>query len=291
MTKPGDPAERPGHAAERELRALAAGTLTAEDLGRDLAVHIESCATCRAEVELRRCLAGLLADVPAGRCPEPEMLIRLADRMPLPAEDETALEGHLTACLSCASKLEGLARADRRRYPPPPSAGSVRRAVTSLVGRLRSLVVFDMPESLALTTRQAAAAASASYQAGMTAYRRGRFADACRALQRAHDQGDRTRDLDFFLGACLLRAGQTAAAAEMFALAVRRSPRLGEYRWYLAQALLSEGRGADALRQLEKAAALPGHKRADARRLAGRVAALLAHPSDRPDEPDSDAPG
>jgi len=92
-------------------------------------------------------------------------------------------------------------------------------------------------------------------------------------LRAARDEGDASRELPFYLGVCLLGRERAEEAAVELRRAVKKNARLGEDRWFLAQ--LALGRGDDALKQLKKAATLPGPFRARARELAATVEATL----------------
>jgi tetratricopeptide (TPR) repeat protein len=208
------------------------------------------------------------ARVEPGACPSDlELVLHASGRAP--EAGRRALEGHLHACARCAFETERVQRAVRAGGRPPRARRAVGTAA-GLVRALRGLVTFEMPASLALTTRSGGASV-ARFARAMRDYRAGRFARARAGLEAALAAGERPPELHFYLGACLMRGGDAEQAADRFRAAVNASPRLGEYRFYLAQALLALGRAEEAVQQLAKAAALPGTFKLRARSLARSV--------------------
>ena len=259
-----NPASATRHPSADRLRHFARGEQPADD---EVDRHLLMCADCRTEISLVDAVEDAMTGSASGRCPPPDLLVRRSVGEELAASQAAELDAHVQTCLQCADDLEALTRADggAADLPGPPSAGS--RALRALRERLRDLVRFDMPVSLAVTARSAAAATGPAIARGFEAYRAGRYDDAREALDAAYRAGDQDRDLPLFLGACLLHDGRAEQAVATLREAVRRNPRLGQHRWYLAQALLLAGDGDAALTQLDKAAALPGRYKARARKL------------------------
>lgn len=260
--------KRGGHASPQAMRDLALGR---SDDPAALA-HVDACRPCSRELALLRRLAGAVTSRGhAGPCPDALLLVRRAAGEDLGASRE-AVEAHLTECSACASDLEGLVDAGRRRLPVP---GRTPQALAEAWGRLTDLVTFDMPASVAVVTRAAVAEPAPRFDGAMEHYRAGRFGQARRGLEAAVRSGEGEPDASFFFGACLLRAGEAAAACERLREAVRRRCRLGEARWLLAQALLAADRGEEALDELVRLARGRGPRREAARRQADALRVRL----------------
>ena len=137
----------------------------------------------------------------------------------------------------------------------------------------------EMPVHLAFTARDLPAAADdRRYRTAMKHYQDGRYERARDGLRAARDGGEDTAGMWFYLGVSVLRTERPVVADNEAVAALRRavalSPQLGEYRWYLATALLLAGQTDEALGHLDRAAARTGRFRARARELAARVQAL-----------------
>jgi len=264
------------HLDEGTLWWLAAG---GEVLEARAAAHLAECATCREEVELLRHLKDAAAAErdPAGH-PGATLLVRLADGA-LPSDLAETLRQHLERCGECAREHDDLvlARSQAGPFPGPmPRGPSLVAAASALVRRLRELADFEMPLALALTPRSSAPAAGRErLEAAMSAYRDGDHARAAADLRASLAAGEAPSAARFYLGACLMREGRPGEAVRELEAAVAGSPRLGEYRWLLAQAHLAAGNGPEALEAVRAAAKLPGRHRARARALATHLAELL----------------
>jgi tetratricopeptide (TPR) repeat protein len=217
--------------------------------------------------------AALAAPGEPGKCPEAEQLVLFADGRLGRDPELRRLEHHLSRCLHCALIAEDLRHGVAAQPRARPTRVLATRVVSSLAARLRALVAFEMPVVLALTARGAArAAATPEVQKAMRAYRARRFGEARTQLRRAGaaDPGAR-----FYLGVCELEAGRAKAAVAALEDAIAVSPALGEYEWYLSQALLLDGRGNDALAHLRRASRRPGPYRSAAGALGRKLEALL----------------
>lgn len=265
---------RGAHAGEAALRALARG----EGAEGEAAEHVAACERCRRELALLRALARIMArEAPAGACPPAELLVRADAGVRLDPGEQRELRRHLTECLDCAAELEALARMrDPRAGAAEVPARAGETGIPEGLGpRLRELVAYSMPLSLAVTTRsRSQGAGREAFREAMEHYRAERYAEAIEGLRRCLEEGGARAEVSFYLGVCLLREGRSGDAVEQLEQAVRRPPRLGEYHWFLAQAYLEEGRGEEALRHLEQTTELPGPYRDRAKELSRRVEKL-----------------
>ena len=261
------------HLSDRTLADLAG---EARSAGSWIMRHLGGCTTCRSELALRRALHQVHDSTPTS-CPEPERLLLLSEGVLDASPEREQLESHILGCSMCAITAEDLWQLG------PRFRGAKRRtatatAVAGKLGRqLRQLVSFEMPAPLALTPRGGGRKAGAKiFGSAMAAYRAERYGDARELLAQALEAGESAPGLAFYLGVCALHQGDVDAAVAGLERAVRIEPGLGEYNWYLAQALLQSGRGDEALVQLRRAARKPGRYRADARRKAAELAQYLA---------------
>ena len=251
------------HPAPDSLRAAALRPEALPAIRR----HAESCIACAREIQLVRALAAARRETDAW-CPDAHELVRHADRR-LGTERSVALRRHLATCLACTAEIESLERAR-------PARGAFARVVVrDLVATLRALSLLEMPQSLALSARSTSSAGSRDLALAMGAYRRGQFETARADFERALDAGDASPECRFVLAACLRRDGRHDAAVTLLRDASRARPRLAEYRWHLAQALLSCGEAKEAMSELRVVTRLPGSRRAAARRLIARITAAL----------------
>ncbi|MEM7244146.1 MAG: zf-HC2 domain-containing protein [Acidobacteriota bacterium] len=227
--------------------------------------------------ELRRLVAEA-APQRRGDCPEAEDLVSLADGV-LADEARRRVEDHLALCTPCTGIFAGLQRVDQLglRAPGPEQA-------QGLLDRLAALVSFELPPSLAVAARGAAAVevdeATDLYRQGMELYRGGQVEEAQEMLSRAHAAGESSAELLLYLGACSLHLGWPEEARGHLVAAVQAAPKLGELRWYLAQAELLLGSGDAALEQLKAAGKLPGPQKSESKKLATELKILLASESD-----------
>ena len=213
---------------------------------------------------------------PAGgaTCPEPEELLR-GWLTAAPGRRDPRLEQHLTGCLECADEVDRLQELWASSDEPPRATPIGTERPASLVERARALVSFEMPLSYPVTARGAGAAPSTEAGAeAMAAYRDKSYATARSLLGAIRERGESTPVLDFHLGVCLMDANRLDEAIPVLEDAVRGRPQLGEYRWYLVQALLLNGAVAEGRRELTRVAALPGPYRRQARELARRLRSL-----------------
>src|SRR5690349_16089665 len=129
------------HPGEERLRALVLGAAADDTAAR----HLAHCPRCQAEVKLLRHVRRASAAGAGGSCPPPQDIARLAYALEESNPGRVALEDHVAGCLDCVLLLEGLGRADQASGPEP-----VRRPDrVGLARRLRKLVEFEMPPSLA----------------------------------------------------------------------------------------------------------------------------------------------
>jgi tetratricopeptide (TPR) repeat protein len=257
------------HADDASLRRVARGRGDAEERA-----HVEQCRACAKELELLRALGAAVAGLrPPGPCPDALDLVRFHDGHLAP-DAAQRIDAHLTACRTCAGEDEALARAEAGEFRLPIAASAFAGRAQALAEALRGLFTFEMPPSLALTMR-GAAATDPAYDDAMRQYREGAYDEARRGLEQVLSREDRP-EAAFYLGACHLKASRWEDAARALELAVQRTPRVGEYHWFLAQALLQLGEGERAAAELEKAAKVPGSRKAQAKDLARKVRATLS---------------
>ena len=243
--------------------------------------HVESCRACALEARMVGMLHALRA-AERSPCPTGEELVLLSEGMLV----DGLVTSHVACCAACARQIESLHCAGRS-VPLGHRVTSVVRQVVRAVesgsealGRtLASLALFEMPVSLALTTRSSRVPMRVDvreeFANGMRRYREGDYEAARRDLERALERGEPAPELRFFLAAILRREGRHAAAAAMLERLVAERP-LAEYRWHLAQAQLADGRGEQALDQLQRVARMPGTRRAAAKEQSRKVAEALA---------------
>lgn len=213
-------------------------------------------------------------------CPEPLRIVAYADGIEEPDREAHRLESHLTVCRACAVAVERLRRAVAGSRPPGWNPrGMATQAVeggAALLARLKSLVSFAMPLRVTFAVRASVPIRAAGYRRGMEHYEGGRYAAAAKHLESARAAGVAPPDLTFYLGVCRLHEGDAEEAARLLRDAGRRRPRVGEIRWYEAQAHLSCGRARAATLALRQAARLPGPHRERARLLLESLRASLA---------------
>lgn len=259
----------PKHIGDAELRALVAASRTPSVEHRR---HLASCHSCDSLLDFLRDAKHFHHE---NACPDAEQLTRFVDSsVGGDAAARKAVDLHLSLCLDCALEVEGLIRVAALGVAPPVATSGAKRRPPkpSLTERLCALVVPEMPLAVAVSTRGLARSSTSNeHAAGMAAYRARRFTDARRLLRAARRAGDDSPGLSFYLGVLHFGRRQSDDAVRELERAAHSRPRLGMYRWYLAQALLLAGEGSRALAELKRTAKLHGAYAERAEALAAKV--------------------
>ena len=262
---------RTRHIDDARLAAMAVADARANAADQK---HLAGCPACRGQLAMVRDLRAAGWPRPAGPCPDSLSLSRLAEG-DLGDEASRPLRSHLSACSACTADVEDLAAMAAAAGAPPGLPRSAVPGVLDLLGRLKSLVRFEMPLSVALVARGTAARQFPRYEMAMRAYREGTFERALSELETALEEGESGAALHFHLGALYLQAARADEAAEHCARAVRAEPKRAAYRWLLAQSLLAAGRGKEAAAELARVAKMPGPHAEQAMKLRREVVTLL----------------
>ncbi len=93
---------------------------------------------------------------------------------------------------------------------------------------------------------------SAAFTQAMAHYTEGRYEEAAAGLSRCVQAGAADGEVFFYLGVARLLAGDASGAAQSLEAAAEAMPASALYRWYRAQALLSDGRGEAAAVELHR---------------------------------------
>jgi len=119
----------------------------------------------------------------------------------------------------------------------------------------------------------------AFFQQAMLAYVEGHYQDAAQLLEKTVQSQPRTAPANFYLGVCRLLQGHTSASVAPLkeVLAAPASSFTQSAHFYLAKAYLQMSQLEDAEREMQAAAALPGHLTAEAQSLSARIHALRDH--------------
>ena len=219
------------------------------------------------------------------------------------SESETqAFEEHLLECERCQDELT-LAVAVREALPvgeadeepvvprrlPWRGAGIGLTLAAAAVATLMILPgrraagpfaelgrVTQPPIYLGVPVRQAPARPDSVFDAAMTTYVSGDFADAARGLQESLAVGAHAAPSQFFLGASLLMLDRDEEAAAAFQAVIEagESPYFVEAHYYLAKALLRMDGADEASVHLAIAAATDSEIGAMARALADSIEAI-----------------
>ena len=186
------------------------------------------------------------------------------------SDDESArLETHYLTCARCQDDIR-LATAIRAAGPPrrrttavpwlPISVAALAAGVVLVVlarsgpsaAMTRLGTVRTPPVYLGIEVRGPGSAGDSLFEAAMRDYAAARYDSAASGLEAALRAGVDSAPAEFFLGASRLVAGANDGAAEAFrrVIALGPTPYLAEAHFYLAKALLRQGRAGDALDQL-----------------------------------------
>jgi tetratricopeptide (TPR) repeat protein len=202
--------------------------------------------------------------------------LRLRDRL----ADALRAEGKGILAPDAGSREK---REARWRPPRPVWAGAFALAAAAVAvlivvgrpgfdtARLRGLVTPEPYPYGEAALR--AGPASEAFRQGMDLYASGRYPEAAERLAACMKADPANADAWFYRGVCLLLSRDAKRAAVDLAEAVRRAPSSDAYRWYLAQALLMQGRVGEAERELGRLAS-GGEMAARARALLERIASV-----------------
>jgi putative zinc finger protein len=212
-----------------------------------------------------------------------------------PGAEREAFEAHLLTCDACREEVRlGLtvraefastaSRRGRRRWLLGVGLAAAAGLATLVVMRrtgtdqVRPLgAVRQPPIYLGVPVRGTATPADSLFDAAMQAYAEGDYATTAARLDRALAAGVDSTPALFFLGASRLLIGQEAGAAAAFrmVIALGDTPYLPEAHYYLAKALLQQGKGDGALRELRAVATADSAVAASAASLADSISRLL----------------
>ena len=136
--------------------------------------------------------------------------------------------------------------------------------------------VTQPPVYLGVPVRQAPARPDSVFDAAMSAYSGGDYADAAMGLREALTAGAAPAASEFFLGASLLMLDRDEEAADAFqgVIEAGESPYVTEAHYYLAKAFLRMDRSGDASAHLAIAAEEDGEIGGMARALADSIEAI-----------------
>jgi predicted Zn-dependent protease len=115
------------------------------------------------------------------------------------------------------------------------------------------LAAITPPRYAALTTRSAEDADASAFNAAMSRYSAGRYADAVRTLRPVAGRSPGLGHVQFFLGVSELMVGNAPAARSALqrAAASPEQPYADESHFYLAKAALRAGNRQEAQRELK----------------------------------------
>ena len=186
----------------------------------------------------------------------------------LTPEENERYELHLLECAACQAEVRfagGVAELAARRRAPRRAwigggalAAAAIAAVLVLAPRMggadlqRLGALAEPPLYLGLPVRNDPGAADSLFASGMSAYAVENFGVAERDLRAALSAGIEPAPAEFFLAAALLMQDRPAEAAELYRRIVGYgdTPYLAEARYYGAKALLRQGAGTEASREL-----------------------------------------
>lgn len=244
---------RSNHPPASELRLLARG----EASEPAVRAHVDGCAECREELLLIEAAVSASAG-----CPPAIELVRHADGR-LESARREAVDAHLTSCAACALAAEVARDSVSVRAQ---STGPRERPWQRLARVLRELAQVEPAPRLVPALRGGDAGGLEAVRSALEA------GEIDKALKELRSRGEGAPvALRLQLGRMLLEAGRSDEAVKELEAAASEAPKVAELRWHLAQALLLEGRGPDALEQLDRCAKLPSDRRDAARTLATAV--------------------
>jgi tetratricopeptide (TPR) repeat protein len=239
----------------------------------------------------------------------------------LSGNEREAFEAHYFVCQACLERLEACAGLHRALVDQLAAArGRARRrpwawgAVAAIAASLAIVVLRPRTEPSAsaghVADRHPSAASSApnalstridpppyspsAWRDGTTVseplrlamlrYKSGDYAGAARGLEPLSISAPQAPEVHFFLGICLVLAGQTGRGIASLEHTVKLgdTPYLEPALLYLAEALLVKGDRAAARQQLDRAIALHGDLESRARRRLQEIAAAPPQPSPSP---------
>ena len=184
-----------------------------------------------------------------------------------------ALETHLLTCEACREELRiavvvraessALGQSKRRPWALVGVGLALAAGLAALVvvrsggnaGDVRALgLVAQAPLYLGVAVRGSIAPGDSLFDAAMVAYGDGDYTAAARGLARALAAGMDSAPAAFFLGASELMTGRPDDAATAFrrVIALGDTPYRAEAHYYLAKALLHQGKAGPALRELQQ---------------------------------------
>jgi len=140
---------------------------------------------------------------------------------------------------------------------------------TGETSALGMLARFDPPAYVPPALRGAADEATERFRAGMSLYQKGDYAQAISDLRSAAGLNPQAASIRFFLGICLLLAGQTDAGIGELkqTVALGDSAYLAEAHFYLAKAFLGKGEASRARQELRAVVEFRGSLGDEAARL------------------------
>lgn len=257
--------------------------------------HLFECDTCLAEVRL---LQDLQTRLPAAVAAQPAPRERPAL---LPEQQGRGwLTGLAAAAVLALTAALWLWMSDARRPAPPapmvsvppaepapsgeqallpttpPPAGQRAAAEPARDTVLDQLAMVTPPPYFPLTTRGEAGRDRADFDAAMSHYVAGRYADAVRSLAPLVERAPDLVHAQFFLGVSELAIGQTGAGRSTLQRVVQTGipPFADEAHFYLAKAALADHRMDVAIDELTKAVDLDAGPEGEAARLLTRVRSL-----------------
>ena len=126
-----------------------------------------------------------------------------------------------------------------------------------------------------LPVRASDSTGHSAFNAAMSSYQRGLYADAERAFRKARAANADSVTTSFFLGASLLMSGKPREAADEFGRVggMSFSSYTSESHFYRAKALLQLGKTREAIAALEKASAVAGPIQSHAKSLTDSIEA------------------
>ena len=157
-----------------------------------------------------------------------------------------------------------------RRQPAPVAQVPAPRQAASVASEaLMELARIEPPHYEESLLRGVEPRAGGFFRQAMTHYRKGDYAQAIAGLQKAASVAPKDPGSRFFLSICLLLTGQGEAGADSLqdTIALGDSPYLEEARFYLAKALLGQGKVEPARRELLAVIAMRGDLEVQARNL------------------------
>jgi TolA-binding protein len=157
--------------------------------------------------------------------------------------------------------------------PPVGEAPAPTPPVQTPAVSVGELARFEPPPYVPAVLRGPEDEARRLFQAAMAHYVRGDHAQAIDGLRRAAGMDPAAADASFFLGVCLLLAGQPKAGVTELGrtIALGDSPYVEEAHFYRAKGLLQMGDVSAASRELRAMIALGGDHQREAKQLLGQV--------------------